>query len=134
MNGRKRTIPRRRFLQYLSLSVASIVGAGTLGAHRWTRPLVERGVEFVWSPKRRLMWHFSYLDLDPDGVDAYVRDVDRDIGRLSRLRSWPSYVFTDFLLSTDFFRHGADETRRVKYVALYAPYITICHNTLATFD
>ena len=39
-----------------------------------------------------------------------------------------------FLLSTDFFRHGGDESRALRYVAYFDPYRSPCANPLAEFD
>ena len=33
-----------------------------------------------------------------------------------------------FLMSTDFFQHGGDERRELRFVALYDPYVTPCYN------
>ena len=44
---------------------------------------------------------------------------------LSRLED---NVVSRYLLSTDFFQHGADEASSVNYVAFYDPYNAICRN------
>jgi len=40
-------------------------------------------------------------------------------------------IVSNYLLSTDFFEHGADEARPVQYVAFYDPITTPCRNYLA---
>jgi hypothetical protein len=113
--------------------LALFLGA-SLTSRGLARPLANRLADFVWGPSRRLRAHFSYLDLDPKGVDQYIEDYERYLGKLSRLRSWPDGVFTGYLLSTDFFQHGGDESRQLQYVGLYAPYVTPCSNPFARFD
>ena len=39
-----------------------------------------------------------------------------------------------FLMSSDFFTNGADETRPVRYLALYEPTKVGCTNPFARFD
>jgi hypothetical protein len=64
----------------------------------------------------------------------YIRDFERHVGPLAGVHAWPIDVYTRYLLSTDFFRNGADESRRVRYLSFYHPYVTICYNPLARFD
>jgi hypothetical protein len=49
---------------------------------------------------------------------------------------WPKEfdeaVVTAFLLSSDFFQNGADETRTVRYLAYYDPYKYACGNPFAS--
>ena len=42
-----------------------------------------------------------------------------------------SSVASTFLLSTDFFDHGADENREIRYVRYYYPYSFACGNPFA---
>jgi hypothetical protein len=85
------------------------------------------------SPAARLRAHFNYLDLDPTGVDLYFSDCQRyQRGFSSRLPLAPG-VYTRYLLSTDFFQHGADESRRIHYVGFFDPSVTPCSNPLARF-
>jgi hypothetical protein len=114
-------LTRRRFLWLTALTLA-MPGVAWLA---WTIP---------WSPHRRLQGHFPYLDLDRSAVDAYLQDYQRYFGRLPWIEQWPPDVYTRFLLSTDFFRFGADETRTVRYIGFYDPYVTPCSNLLAQFD
>jgi hypothetical protein len=127
--------PTRRAL------LASLVGLGALLAAgagwRWRTRLswiAKRVRELPLGPEARIAKHFDYLDLDPDGLARFVADWERYIGPLSRWRTLPPEIHTRFLLSSDFFRHGADESRRIGYVAFADPYVSICANPLAQFD
>jgi hypothetical protein len=66
----------------------------------------------VWRP----IWQRALKGRD----DSHHRDVMDSLA-------------TRFLMSTDFFLHGADETRPVRYVALYHPYANPCWNPLRYF-
>lgn len=47
------------------------------------------------------------------------------------LRRLEDNVVTRFLMSTDFFQHGADESRPVRYLAFHDPPTTACQNFVA---
>lgn len=47
------------------------------------------------------------------------------------LRRLEDNVVTKFLLSTDFFMHGADESRDLKYLSFYEPQLAPCRNPFA---
>ena len=49
----------------------------------------------------------------------------------SKVRSFEEKIITNFLLSSNFFREGADETKPVKYLFYYDPYKAPCQNSLA---
>lgn len=83
--------------------------------------------------RQAIISQFPYLDIDPAGLDRFVQDYARVFGA----KTWTTaldQLFEVFLMSSDFFPNGADETRTVRYVALYAPGETICYNPLAEFD
>ncbi len=44
------------------------------------------------------------------------------------LRRLENTVVSQFLLSTDFFQNGADESRELKYIAYYDPYVAACRH------
>ena len=128
---------RRRLLQILVWCGAPLA-VGWLAWRSSVTSLFGRGtarlLAVVLTPQQRLRAHFRYLDLDSGGVDQYFADYQRFRGTLSRRSPLPREVFTHYLLSTDFFRHGADESRRVLYVGFYDPYITPCNNPLVGVD
>jgi hypothetical protein len=98
-----------------------------VNARSWASRLARSGS----TPKAKLLRHFSYLKISDDVAERYVADYRahvRDVGRLSELGD---DFHTRFLLSTDFFQHGADESRPLEYVAIYGPTITLCYNPLA---
>jgi hypothetical protein len=70
--------------------------------------------------------YYDYLKLDSSGVNAFVKanhtsghPVHQDLITLQQTMS-------RYLLSTDFFIHGVDESRVVKYVAFHDPHLTPC--------
>jgi hypothetical protein len=119
---------------------AAALGATGVGLWRFHAAKDEDGIVAVL--KKRL----DYLQLDEAGVHAFAMDL---AGRKSidstklRLLAFgaPLYEYTDvsavapeyllehgeerivslYLLSSDFFRNGSDESRLVRYVAFYDP-------------
>jgi hypothetical protein len=47
------------------------------------------------------------------------------------LRRLEDNVVSRYLLSTDFFAHGGDESRRVEYIEFHDPYSITCRNPFA---
>jgi hypothetical protein len=128
---------RRRFLKAAALCSAP-VAAGALawsGSFDWISSRVSRRLlAALQSPEQRLRGHFAYLELDPEGVDRYFADVARYDKGFSRHLPLPTEVYMNYLLSTDFFRNGADESRLVRYLSYYDRAITPCNNPFARFD
>jgi|SRR5919197_2481937 hypothetical protein len=130
-------ITRRTFVTLAGGSLAGIAAGSLVWRHSllwavdrsfaWTAALVR-------SPEARLRAHFSYLNLDPAGVAQYFADCERYRASFSPHRPLGPDIYTDFLLSTDFFRNGADESRLIRYVGFYDPAVTACNNPLARFD
>jgi hypothetical protein len=125
---------------FMKLASGCAVGAAA-GSLVWRDSLLwlvdrslARAAAMIWSPEERLRAHFSYLNLDPAGVTQFFADCIRYRASFSRRRPLGPEICTDFLLSTDFFRNGADQSRTIRYVGFYDPAITACNNPLATFD
>ena len=127
---------RRAFL-------AGLVSALSLGGGGWwwwrgreappQEPL-DPWTELTAATLRRLL---PYLQLDDDGLARFGRDLraagGRDLLRRAdagdaRAREW---LGQQFLLSSDFFWNGADESRPVGYRAYYDPYAQACANPFA---
>ena len=105
---------------------------------------------------RVLQKRLPYLRLDPHGVERFCRDMTAtgkisrfrlrlihaagavyssfeppDGSRLDRMmRHGEDRIVTDYLLSSDFFRHGADTSRTVQYLGFYDPLVA-CNNPFA---
>ncbi len=134
-------------------TMIALAGAGAvfaLGAWRLTAATQRDAILAVL--RKRL----DYLRLDPVGVGRFADDLvaTKEISRL-RLRligaAGPLYedlplsgggrirhtirhgeerIVTLYLLSSDFFRHGADESRVIQYVGMYDP-LQACANPFA---
>jgi hypothetical protein len=128
---------RRRFLKAAVLGGAALAG-GSLAwssSFEWFYSRASRRILAVLqSPEQRLRSHFAYLDLDPDGVTRYFADCERYRAGFSRRLPLSPDACTNYLMSTDFFRNGADESRLVRYVGYYDQAVTPCNNPLARFD
>lgn len=110
--------------------ITSLLGAAALtaGAGVWRWGSLRR--EWI---VRKLIAHFDYLDIDPDGVSRFVDTFERyryPIRRnpLKLLGPLPDEIYMNYLSSTDFFINDADESRPVRFVALYDPYVSPCYN------
>ena len=123
---------RRRMLGILILGLSGIVMLAAFRLRGRIRMAGLRARDIVWPAKRRLLAHFDYLDLEPAGVDAYLRDYAEQIGPL--WQPTEPNLYMRYLLSTDFFAHNADETRRIRYVGLYNPPFSPCVNPFARFS
>lgn len=130
-------ITRRRFLRAAAWGAVPIA-AGWLAWRDSLAWLLDRSAvrlaAMVRSPEERLVAHFGYLKLDPAGVGQYFADCQQHWPDFSRRVPLAPDVYTGYLLSTDFFRHGADEARLIQYVGFYDPGVTPCNNPLARFD
>lgn len=90
--------------------------------------------------------HFHYLDLkvtDAQFDDFYTKycvdnyAISKKHWDIVRGRGDEHYyasidkLATAFLMSTDFFLNGSDESRPVNYVSCFSPYISPCWNPLS---
>lgn len=140
---------KRRGILLGALGVAATASLGLWGADVFTQS------EIASSVRRRL----SFLKLDEAGLHSFARDQVASILakrptwyrikfhiRMMFSKSGPNWgVSTDtrsrrermvdnlatmYLLSSDFFLNGADESRSVRYVALFDP-MRACDNPFA---
>lgn len=132
---------RRHFLK-ASLAVIGLttIGAMALAAWNWRtvgfsmdwylRTARDRasGLRYSFSsPAQRIKQYFDYLTIDEAGLRRFVADYEKRFGKVkfsSTLGN--SHFYSTFLLSTDFFLNGADESRTVRYVSLHDAYVTPC--------
>lgn len=131
-------ISRRTFLRLGAVTLAGALAA--TGALAWlTRNyrlsmLFEKlnaeleGFRYSYLPLgEAIRRHFHYLDLDPDGIEVFVRSYEGKFGRTT-WRTNLKDVYLRYLMSTDFFQNGADEARTLRFAAFYwSP----CYNPLA---
>ena len=111
--------------------VTSLLGAAALtaGAGAWHWDSLRR--EWI---VRKLTAHFDYLDIDPAEVRRFVDTFEQYRYPIRRnplkllLGPLPDEIYMNYLSSTDFFIHDADESRPVRFVALYDPYVSPCYN------
>ena len=117
-------LTRRVFLTSLLGAAALTIGAG---AWRWD------SIRREWIV-RKLTAHFDYLDLDPAGVGRFVDTFEQNKYLIRRnplkllFGPLPDEICMNYLSSTDFFANGADESRPVRFIALYDPYVSPCYN------
>jgi hypothetical protein len=141
---------RRKFLAG-AIGGTAVLLALPYAFYHWRSGRPERIVMAILT--RRL----GFLDVDPASFEQfateYVEYKKSHAGKLAKLsavafpytyvtlyrwlpmghplRRLEDNVVTKYLLSTDFFMHGADEARRVEYLSFYEPHRAPCRNPLA---
>lgn len=143
-------ITRRRLI------VGGLGAVGALGLGAWGLGRLGFQLEVASIVRRRL----GFLRLDEAGVRAFAKDQTRaTFGRKlptwnrlryhlqssgvssfkrfyrstdtrSRMGAFEDTLVATYLLSSDFFWNGSDESRKVNYVAYYDP-MRPCHNPFA---
>lgn len=125
---------RRAFLGAVAaLSLGIGLGRWLYRPRQFDNPWVEQTATTV----RRLL---PYLRIDEDGLVRFAQDLlARDQHALLRRASAGdaqagAWLGQQFLLSSDFFWHGADEVKTVGYRAYYDPYELPCANPFAHWE
>jgi hypothetical protein len=134
--------------------VIAAAGAGLLGVGGW-RFLRSHDEEAILMVLRKRL---GYLHLDEAGMRAFASDLASrklvssgklrlmvTLGPLYRrlalnernsitaaIRHGEERIVTNYLLSSDFFINGVDETRTVRYLGFYDP-LHACSNPFARF-
>jgi hypothetical protein len=128
---------RRRLL--LGLGVGLAGGALAWRALRRRAP-GESAVAKVVATK------LGYLETRAEDRQRFARDFAAEAPRAeehlthrdrfsgARMEALEDRICAAFLLSSDFFRNGADESRPVRYLALHDPWKVGCTNPFARFD
>ena len=140
-------VSRRRFLKVTlpALGAAALAASGFAAFEDWFGwgSYLEwqwRGARnhatayrYVFLPAAdRIKRHFSDLTIDEAGLRRFVRDYEKHVGRIKWYSVTSNRVlFSKFLLSSDYYRNGADPKRPVKYVMFYDPYVSPCWNPFA---
>ena len=95
---------------------------------------------FEESAVRIIRHELDFLKLDEEGLNTFIRDYsalkDRNyklivksyglLGIGSQRSGKIHQMLTTYLLSTDFFVNKMDQSRVIKYVGIYDPYIRPC--------
>jgi len=146
-----REIPRRTFIIGV---LASAVGFSLLG---WWR-LRSRGSDGLGSVAEMLDRRLTFLDLEPDGVERFSQDVAKVTAQIQisptgelleprapviegiafqiengAVRLYEDTLVRKFLLSSDFFIEGADESKTVHYLGWFDEFAPCC-NPFAQLD
>ena len=128
---------RRAFIATL---VAAATGAG--GWWFWRNQFGDQTPEVRLNPWTELVvstlrQRLDYLELEEEGVVHFARDLRkrRLHTLLRRLKAGDAetaeWLVQQFLMSSDFFWNGADESRPVGYMGYYDPYERPCANPFA---
>jgi hypothetical protein len=140
-------VSRRRFLKVTLPAVGAAVlaacgfaafedwfGFGSYLAWQMRGPRdYAAATQYLFLPaEERIKRHFSDLTIDDAGLRRFVRDYEKHVGRIKWYSVTSNRVlFSKFLLSSDYYRNGADPKLPVKYVMFYDPYVSPCWNPFA---
>jgi len=135
---------RRSFLALAAVSVTGVVaGVGALApAFRQYQPAALR-LEIARQGYHRyrharlpladaITEHFDYLTIDARAAVRFAEDYQALMKKRDHTDPLDE-IYTLFLLSTDFFLNGANESITVSYVMLFDPHESKCFNPFATF-
>jgi hypothetical protein len=79
---------------------------------------------------RRIARRLSRLDVEDEAYRSFLADLEQQEGPLAVDRPASDALVQRFLLSTDFFPNGADETRTIRYARYHDPYVNPCWDPL----
>jgi cation diffusion facilitator CzcD-associated flavoprotein CzcO len=121
---------RRR--DWLKLGAAASVCAGAVLAlgrqlHGLFRERSSRVLStFQAGILRELDEKLAGYELDPEAVERFLVDAERFRAYLADQSSRRVDIAGRFLLSTDFFEHGADPKRKARYTSFFHPWVSPC--------
>jgi len=115
---------RRELLKFAgTIGIGVGIAGGWMGMQRWRRYATARAFVDEALGGRAL----------EDGVFDRFMEAYAPLYGLPTEPRKRSFV-TAFLMSTDLFQQPPDSTQPLRWVALYSPYHTPCHNPLATVN
>lgn len=126
--------PRRRFLQQTFAATAGLALAATWTAcsrEEAAAPDSQTPTGPLPAGARFILDHYPYLKISPQDAALYAAEWDRTYGPP---QEFTAEYATVFLLSTDFFQNGADESRPLRFLMIYHPFFSTCYNPLARLD
>ena len=133
---------RRKFLK---IGLVGSVLVGAAGATAWfNRDRIRKLQPEELANYLRSNFDYLKFNFDQEQFVAYANDYREHYHVIPR-ESWyvlrggdadkharfMEHFSMTFLMSTDFFMHGTDESRPINYVMLYHPYRSPCWNPIA---
>jgi len=94
--------------------------------------VLERNLGYLQSREEDRERFARDFALEAPMAEAHLTERVRWSG--ARIEALEERICATFLMSSDFFRNGADESRPVRYLALYQPPRVGCTNPFARFD
>ena len=143
----RRRVSRRTFLKVTfpalgagvlaatGIAVFDWRGMGTYAAWHW-RGVRNHAAAYRYAflpPAESIRRQFSDLTIDEAGLHRFLEDYEKHVGPVKLSNPTANRVlFSKFLLSTDYYRNGADPKKPVHYVAFFDPYVSPCWNPFAS--
>ncbi len=123
-------LPRREFLAAGSLAALAVGVLGTAGCGGSKESA--RGMSVAEARKKvveYLRLKLPYLRHGEGTLERFAAEYVRHFPPGTKPGPGPNLV-ARYLLSTDFFPNGADESKPLDWVEFYDPYISPCYNPL----
>ena len=121
---------KRRTLIIAGVGVTVAAGTTVALARRLSRPALAG----VSEPARELGHHLwarlPSLDIEEAAFVSFLTDLETHDGPIEAGTRATDRVVQRFLLSTDFFIEGGDETRTIAYARYYDPYVSVCYDPI----
>ena len=135
---------RRSFLTWMTAAGALLAALGVVFVRVFRRANLETTSTEIQADNPRqamvanaLIQHFPYLKLDSSGILQFAQDFLEDNPsfepRQHSNSSEISQMAMTYLISTDFFPNGAQESQPVHYKGYNMPYYELCGNPFAQF-
>jgi hypothetical protein len=131
----------RPLLSRRNLLIASALGVtGAAGAQYVARPMLRPYYQryLLNQHKNRLI---NFLTAQTQGLKIDPADIAKYVDEHFKFAGSPYYnryateekILVNFMLSTDFFFNGSDETKPIKYLGYNDPYLRPCYDPFIPF-
>jgi hypothetical protein len=119
---------RREFLKLVPAAVVAIAGGS--GCFQEEESAISNVLEVGPEPYLSIIrQHLPMLKVEVAEIENFKRAFERN-SRPHRAGHGDEDLAKDFLLSTDFFENGEDESVPLRFVSVFNPRLTPCYNPL----
>lgn len=121
---------KRRTLIIAGVGVTVAAGATVAVARRLSRPALAGVSEAARELGHDLWARLPSLEIEEAAFVSFLTDLETHDGPIEPGARATDKVVQKFLLSTDFFLEGGDETRTIAYARYHDPYISVCYDPI----
>ena len=121
---------KRRTLIIAGMGVTVAAGTTVALARRLARPALAGVSDAARELGQHLWARLPSLDIEEAALISFLDDLETHKGPIEPGTRATDKMVQRFLLSTDFFLEGADETRTITYARYHDPYVSICYDPI----